>query len=78
MKTREEKLEQALKDVKLDCEKVIQNLVNTGCDEAWSIVKLNNMIQDVDDSLKPECLNCHGDGYLLDTDDNELPCPECP
>lgn len=78
MKTREEKLEQALKDVKLDCEKVIQNLVNTGCDEAWSIVKLNNMIQDVDDRLKPECLNCQGDGYILDTDDNAWPCLECP
>lgn len=69
--TREARLEQALNNVKIDCEKVIQNLCNTGCDEAWSIIKLNNMIQDVDDSLKPTCLNCHGEGYITDTDDND-------
>lgn len=41
-----------LKGLKVDCEKVIQNLVDAGCDEAWSIIKLNNMIQDIDDGLQ--------------------------
>lgn len=66
-----------LKDLKIDCEKVIQNLVNTGCDEAWSIIKLNNMIQDVDDALVESCMNCHGDKFILDIHENKWPCNEC-
>lgn len=66
-----------LKDLKIDCEKVIQNLVNTGCDEAWSIIKLNNMIQDIDDALIESCMNCHGNEYVIDIHDNKWPCSEC-
>lgn len=66
-----------LKGLKIDCEEVIQNLVSTGCDEAWSIIKLNNMIRDIDDELMAFCMNCHGDRYVIDIHDNKWPCNEC-
>ena len=52
------KLREALAGLKLDSIKVIDSLVNTGCGEAWSIIKLNNMITDIEDALKTECTTC--------------------
>lgn len=69
-----------LKGLKLDCEKVIKNLVANKCDDAWSIIKLNNMISDIDDCLdkiNPNCRTCSGTGEIFDVNDNRWQCPEC-
>lgn len=70
-------LREALSNAILDCEKVITNLTNTGCDEAWSIIKLNNMIADCKLPLSPTCQGCDGNGEVTDTFDVVWPCPEC-
>ena len=65
-------MREVLSDLKIDCEKVINNLVNAGCDDAWSIIKLNNMIQDIDDALElngVKCRTCDGSGSIEDVND---------
>lgn len=53
--------EKLLQNLRLDAIKVIEQLCLTKCDDAWSIIKLNNMIQDIDDALAPTCMTCDGD-----------------
>lgn len=70
-------LEECLRDLKSDCVKVIEQLTINGCDHAWSIIKLNNMILDIDYALAPTCMTCGGDCAIEDTTGVIWNCPEC-
>lgn len=75
----ENKQKKVLEDLKIDAESVINQLVKVGCDDAWSIIKLNNMIADIDDAIEvAKCLTCHGDSEIEDVEGNIWPCPDCP
>lgn len=43
--------EELLQSLRTDAIKVIEQLCLTKCDGAWSIIKLNNMIHDIDEAL---------------------------
>lgn len=77
-----EEIYKGIKDAITDCEKVIDRLVDTKCNEVWSVIKLNNIIHDLEclkDFCNPldSCNFCSGDLQVEDTEGNIWPCHQC-
>lgn len=45
------RLVEALEGMNSSSKKVIDQLIKTGCDDAWSICKLNDMLSEIDEAL---------------------------